>query len=112
MTEYQITTKQMQILRFLYMYFNDDFQNSTKQLHKTKQKYSLIFDKSFIKPRTHKVLRWEWISLNVSGLAQACWHRQEKFLTSRAFTIENILKILKLTHTEIILFSLFGMFGI
>ena len=56
MTEYQITMKQMQILRFLYMYFNDNFQNGTKQLHKTKQKYSLIFDKSFIKPDTQSFM--------------------------------------------------------
>ena len=48
--------------------------------------------------QTHKALRWERICLNVFCLE--CKHmchrqRQEKFLMSRAFTIDNILKIFK-----------------
>ena len=62
----------------------------------TKQKYSLIFDKMFIKPDTQSFA----LRVNLFKCVQSR-HRQEKFLTSRAFTVENILKILKLKRIEI-----------
>ena len=67
----------------------------------TKKKYSSIFDKSSIKPNTQSFPLIANLFKCVPSNASMCSRqRREKFLMSRALTIDNILKILKLRPTE------------